>query len=496
MALRIQPDVLHQTLENEMNAIKRSLAALLLIALAGPAAGKSTDVEKIDVLVKKSAELDLFSGTVLVAERGKVIYASAQGMANRDYQLPNSLDTRFNIGSIGKTLTGVAVMQLVQTGKLALGDSLGKHLPDFPFAEKDQITLQHLLNHSSGLGNYMEHPEYGKHLHAEQISELLPLIFDQPPQFAAGSRFAYSNSGMVLLGRVVEKASGLSYADYLRQRILIPAGMQATELAQEQDVLPHRAVGYTPVGGGRYLGNVRRIMPASADGGLRTTVGDLLKFDQALYDDRLLDAAHRSQMFTPSGPHPHLASGWFSADMKGHRAVGHSGGAPGVSAEFRRYIDDGLTLVVLSNYDNVATQLAERIEAVLFELPVSMPTANEAQHAIAQNLIDLDRTSAALAVFDALAADPEPDLNALYQSARLRIVSNMEPKQAVKSLARYIELAGPGAEPSVAAARWRQGNAYEQLGEREQAKLSYQQALKDDPQLEEAAQALAKLAGH
>jgi CubicO group peptidase (beta-lactamase class C family) len=144
---------------------------------------------KIAVLANTNSELEMFSGTLLVARNGKVVYSGAFGEANKDNHVPNTLETRYNIGSIGKTITAVAIMQLVQEGKLKLSETLGKYYPECPFPEKETITIQHLLTHSSGLGDYMEHTDYKAKLATwRPIADALPLIFDQKPDFPAGEQ--------------------------------------------------------------------------------------------------------------------------------------------------------------------------------------------------------------------------------------------------------------------------------------------------------------------
>ena len=470
------------------------LAALLAIPSTALASEAAVQAQEIEALVARHAELDLFSGTVVVAERGKVVYSSAYGQANKDHRIPNRLDTSYNIGSIGKTFTAVAVMQLVEAGKLRLDDTLATHLPGFPFPEKDTITLQHLLNHSSGLGDYMEHADYTRSMSGiRTIADILPLIYTQKPQFPPGERFGYSNSGMVLLGAIIEKASGLTYPDYLQRHVFARAGMKDTHLAQEDDLLPNRSIGYLPNPGGGYRANVREIMPASADGGLRTTAPDLLRYDQSLNGDALLRADSRQRMLTPVGPAPFYASGWFTKRVEGHLAVGHGGGAPGVNAEFRRYPEDGLTVIVLSNYEMGATPLADEIEKSLFGLPYTLPTRADADYARAQQFGEQGHATAALLLLDRLAAADTPHLPALYASARLRINGKVEVERALPALTRYIELAAVDVQPSRAAAWWRKGNAYELLGNTAEARKSYEQSLQLDPGDDQVRQSLGNL---
>jgi CubicO group peptidase (beta-lactamase class C family) len=467
-----------------------------LLAIPSPVlAGKGAmQAQQIEALVARHAALDLFSGTVLVADDGKIVYAGAYGQANRDHRVPNRLDTRYNIGSIGKTFTAVAIMQLVEAGKLRLDDKLAMFLPDFPFPEKDAITIQQLLNHSSGLGDYMEHADY-KHTMSDidTIADILPLIYAQKPLFAPGERFGYSNSGMVVLGAIIEKASGLSYPDYLQRHVFKPAGMKDSHLAQEDEVLANRSIGYTAKPDGGYRANVRTIMPASADGGLRTTASDLLRFDQALNGNTLLNAESRQRMFTPVGPAPFYASGWFTKRVEGHLAVGHGGGAPGINAEFRRYPDDRITLIVLSNQDMGATPLADAIEKSLFGQPDALPTRVDADYARAEQFIEQGHAAAALAILDRLAAAEQPHLPSLYAGAKLRIGAKLEAERAVTALTRYIELAGADAQPSRAAAWWRKGNAYELLGKIAEARQNYEESLRLDPGDEDVKQSLEKL---
>lgn len=479
-----------------MRLIAFAAAALLTLPIPTHATDSDVPLQEIEALVKRHAELDLFSGTVIVADQGKAVYSAAYGDADKDRRIPNRIDTNFNIGSIGKTFTGVAIMQLVEGGKLKLDDTLGTFLPEFPFPEKDAITIQQLLNHSSGLGDYMTHEDYRQTMpQIDSIADILPLIHSQKPMLPPGEQFSYSNSGMVLLGAIIEKVSGLGYGEYLQRHIFEKAGMTGSRLAQEHEALANRSIGYIVSPRGGYVSNRREIMPASADGGLRTTAPDLLRFDQALVGTTLLNNDSKQRMFTPVGPAPFYASGWFTKQVDGHLAVGHGGGAPGVNAEFRRYPDDGYTVIVLSNYGNGATPLAEAIEQALFKLPYTLPTPADADYSRAQQLGEMNHNSAALAILDRLASGDTPHLPSLYTSARLRIIGKVDVEKAVPALARYIENAGDSAQPSISAAWWRKGNAFELLGKPADAKRCYEQSLRLDPDNSEAKESLAQLGG-
>ena len=329
--------------------------------------------EKMGELVAAYGKLDLFSGAVLAAKDGKIIYAGAVGEANKDLKVANALNTRFNIGSIGKTFTGTAIIQLMQERKLKLKDPIGKYLPECPFPEKRTITIHNLLNHTSGLGNYMTHKKYSIYRKkAREIEDILPLIWDQRPEFSAGERFRYSNSGMVVAGAIIEKVSGLSYGQYLKKKIFEPLGMNNSGIIYLDQVIPNRATGYLKRREG-YKSNIFLEPPAFSDGGLYTTVVDLLKFDQALYEEKLLTERSKKIMLTPKSPARGYACGWGTGKMYGKRLVGHGGGASGISAAFYRYIDDRVTVIVLSNYDRAARPVFEALEAIVFGKPYKLP---------------------------------------------------------------------------------------------------------------------------
>jgi CubicO group peptidase (beta-lactamase class C family) len=450
------------------------------------AQGQSGDetARKIATLTKAHAELEMFSGTVLVARNGEVVYAGAFGEANKDHRVPNKLETRYNIGSIGKTVTAVAVMLLIQEGKLQLTDTLGKFYPECPFAEKDVITIRHLLTHTSGLGDYLEHKDYKARLATlRSVADRLPLIYEQKPSFPAGERFEYSNSGMVLLGGIIEKIAGIPYREFIRQRIFVPCGMTASGIVQEEEVLPDRAVGYTQNADGSFTANILVIPAPFSDGGLRTSAGDLLRFDQALKGDMLLSSQSKQVMYTPSPQRETYACGWEVKEFSGQRYVGHSGGADGVEAFFYRFIDSGFTVIVLSNYHNGAEELTSSIMSLLFDThyTYSLPTVADANFRLGYRLQGENMLQDAARVFARnLAADP-PHLLSLFFAANVRIRGGFEVEAAIGYLDRYLRLAGKDVFPTPAMAWEQKGNAYRKLGKTKEAIQAYVRVLKFDP---------------
>ena len=328
--------------------------------------------QKIDEVLDQYVKLDQFSGCVLVAKDAKVLYAKAFGEANKDYHVKNTLNTKFNIGSIGKTFTGVAIMQLVERGKLKVTDPASKYLDDFHFGDK--ITIHNLLTHTAGTYNYFAHPDFlAKMFSIRSVNDALPLIYDQKLLFdTPGEQFSYSNSGIVILGAIIEKVTGQSYSDHIKENIHTPIAMDNTGIHYLDEIVENRATGYVKNPSGAFTINIFVVPPANADGGIETTVGDMLKFDQALYGKKLLSEESKNKMFTPFKND--YAYCWRIEKKYGNTIVGHNGGAPGVSASFRRYTDEKYTLIVLSNYSGGATQnAANTIEAIIFGDQYEMP---------------------------------------------------------------------------------------------------------------------------
>lgn len=317
----------------------------------------------IDVKLTRMAANDQFSGAVLIAKDGKPVFQKAYGFADRDAKTPNTLDTRFRLGSMPKMFTSVAIAQLVQAGKFKYTDSLAQVLPDYPNKEVAQkITVHQLLTHTSGLGDIFtpKFDEIKDQLH--DLKDYLPLFVDQPLRFEPGTDWSYSNAGFIVLGLIIEKQSGQSYYDYIQQHIYNVAGMKSTGAFPKTEKVPNLAVGYTAMGNpdGKLKPNWDTLpYRGMSAGGSDSTVGDMLRFANALRDHKLLNAELTQTIMTGKvdspNPNAKYAYGFEDAHEGGHHIWGHSGGAPGMNGDLGIF-EDGYTVVVLSNLDPPAAQ--------------------------------------------------------------------------------------------------------------------------------------------
>lgn len=351
---------------------------LFIFIYVGLVLGSESVIEKIDQIVQAESKYDLFSGTVLVAKDGKILYAEGIGHANKEYNIPNILETRYNTGSIQKTFIATLIMQLYQEKKISLSDPLNKFYADCPFKTAGQIQIKHLLNHTSGLGNYREHPEYSAKAESfKTISDVLYLVYEQNPEFEPGEKFNYSNTGMLLLKGIIEKVTEMPLDQAIQTRIWKPLGMNSSAFFHGGELLPHRATGHALSDKTLTYGRATGEPSPYAGGGIYTTVLDLLKFDQALYGETLLNEENKRIMFTPVEPSRFYGYGWIVVPFGGTTVIYHGGASGGFSAEFRRYPEKGYTIIVLSNYEGAAFELCNKIDCMLLGEPYTVTTEYE-----------------------------------------------------------------------------------------------------------------------
>lgn len=336
-------------------------------------------IAELERFIEQLVAADVFSGTVLLAKDGEVWFKGAWGQANKDFDVPNRVDTKFNLGSINKSFTAVAIAQLAEQGELGFADPVSKYLgPDWlPEEVADTITVEHLLTHTAGLGSYFNDTFMaGSRERFRVVDDYKPLV-DAKLAFEPGTQYAYSNTGFLLLGAVVEKVTGGSYYDYVRQNIYAPAGMTNSDCYDLDRPVPNLAVGYTwaadDVGEHWETNLFKHVIRGGPAGGGFSTVEDLLRFDQALRANKLVKAETAARMWTPSpqssGQGQDYGHGFAIRGTPGNRVVGHSGGFAGISARLDMYLDTGYTVVVLSNYDQAAEVVGDQVAELLARLP-------------------------------------------------------------------------------------------------------------------------------
>lgn len=321
--------------------------------------------------LKGRAERDEFSGVVLVARDGKALYSHAFGMASKSYEVPNREDTQFNLASVGKMFTAVAILQLAEAGKLSLDDPASKYVPEEWLAQEygSKITIKHLLTHTSGFGTYFEKlNKQSEVFFFRDLGHYKKLIRSETPTFDPGTKWSYSNTGMVLLGVIVERVSGQEYFEYLNEHILKPAGMTKTVALDKDSAVAGRATGYMKLNvSGKAVwreNTVSRVLRGNPSGGIFSTAGDLLRFDQALRAHKLLGAEMTQAAMTPKPEvnSPFYGYGFFaSTEQDVGRVAGHGGDGSGVNCQFKMYLDKGYTVAILSNYGAPSANAVERM---------------------------------------------------------------------------------------------------------------------------------------
>jgi CubicO group peptidase (beta-lactamase class C family) len=372
-----------------MSKSKRTIKAVFLgvFIVTGLFKGSygQAKVDKLDKLIRAYAEYGKFNGSVLVAEKGKVIYKKGLGLADMEWNIPNQPHTKHRLGSITKQFTAMLIMQLVEQGKLKLDVPISTYLPDYSKKNGDIITIHHLLTHSSGIPNMTSFPGFVKDVMRNSYSpaQLVNMSADSTLQFKPGERFAYSNSGYLLLGYIIEKVTGKSYEQVLQEHIFTPLKMNNTGYDHHRTLLKNRASGYEK--NGRHYVNADFIdmsVPHAA-GALYSTVEDLYLWDQALYGNQLLRKENMELLFTkhiPSGGSYHYGYGWGIGKIPlGNTAerietIGHGGGINGFNTQITRIPSDKSFIVLLNNTGGAPLgEMVNAIAAILYDKSYDLP---------------------------------------------------------------------------------------------------------------------------
>lgn len=356
--------------------MKYSPAALLSLGLAlafrpaaaaPSAAGVPTD--EVARFVRAEMDQEKIPGLALLVSRdGHTIRAEGYGLSNVELRTPVKPETIFQSGSVGKQFTATAVMMLAEAGKLGLDDPLSKFFSPAPDWWK-QVTVRELLSHTAGFTDYPDSFDLRKDYSEDQLLEIVEAI---PPAYPPGTSWSYSNMGFLTLGILIHRVTGEFYGDFLQRRIFKPLDMSTTRIINEADIIPNRSAGYRLVNG--RLKNQEWVSPTvntTADGSLYFSILDLAKWDGALYTEKLLKHASTQQMWsvaTLKDGKPNSGDygiGWFIRSKDGRRVIEHEGQWQGFETQISRYVDDGLTVVVLTNLaDAKPEQIAHGVAAI------------------------------------------------------------------------------------------------------------------------------------
>lgn len=356
-----------------MKRMRIRIMALVALGVLLAASASAQDIaSKIDEYMKAQVKVNRFSGSILVARDGQVLVSKGYGMANVEHDIPNTPQTKFRLGSITKQFTAAAILLLEERGKLSVQDSVCTYVPECPPAWQE-ITIHHLLTHTSGIPNFTSFPDYLKTMMVPSPpASTLERFKSKPLDFKPGERMSYSNSGYIVLGYIIEKVTGESYDAFIRKNIFEPLKMVNTGYDVSSQILKHRAAGYARQGEGLINAAYIDMTIPHAAGALYSTVEDLYIWDQALSSGRLLSKASLDKMFTPFKNN--YAYGWTVTTQFNRKVIGHGGGINGFATFIARYPDDKTFVVVLSNLEGAPSgRIARDLAAIVFGESYELP---------------------------------------------------------------------------------------------------------------------------
>ena len=471
----------------------RAVVAGLLLMVAGQLLA-ATKAEKIDALLTKAYELRQFNGSALVADESGVVFKKGYGYANFEWQIPNAPDVRFRLASITKQFTSMVVMQLVGEGKLKLDGKITDYLPDYRKDTGDRITITQLLNHTSGIPSYTSQPGFFANDSRDPYTpaEFVKKFASGDLEFEPGSKFVYNNSAYFILGLIIEKVTGKSYADAVQERIFTPLGMKSSGYDVTATVLSKRASGYEPREGTHVNAAYLDMTIPYAAGSLYSTVEDLYLWDRALYGDKLLREDLKKQLFTPGKED--YGFGWVIKktaldDGKSEvETISHAGGIHGFSTRIFRVPATKELVVLLDNTSrgDKLNAFAASIFSILHGLEARMPRPSIVEvlkqdasgAAIVAQYRELRKTSADAYDFR------EADLN----TVGYRLLTRGRVDDAIEVFKLNVEMYPKSANPYDSL-----GEAYAVKGDKELALKNYRKSVELDPNNKNAIDAIERL---
>ncbi len=351
----------------------KKAALFLLIGIISLKAVSQTPAEEADELLKQYTKQNSFNGVVLIAQKGKILLEKGYGYKNAVAKTLNDSNTVFQIGSITKQFTSAIILQLQEQHKLSLQDKLSKYIPAYP--KGDSITIENLLTHTSGVYNYTNGEEYVKNnsTRPARPNELIESFKNKPFDFSPGTEYRYSNSGYVLLGYIIEKVTGKSYFTVVRENIFIPFKMTHSGFDFSNLKSANKATGYFKLS--EKITKPATIVDSSqsyAAGSIYTTVGDLYKWDRALYTNSIIHDSSLQKTFTPYKAN--YGYGWVIDSSYGKKVVMHSGEISGFTSFFARIPADEICIILLDNKSSSGlAKIAENINSILNQQPYDYP---------------------------------------------------------------------------------------------------------------------------
>lgn len=469
-------------------------AAIVLIA-SQHAALAQDHAAKIQEVLATANKYKQFNGAALVAENGKIVYKGGFGMANMEWNIPNTTDTKFRLGSITKQFTAMLTMQLVEQGKIKLDGKLSDYLPDYRKDVGEKVTIHHLLTHTSGIPSYTSQPGFFANVSRNpyKVDEFVKKYASGDLEFAPGTKYSYNNSGYFLLGAIIERVSGKTYEQALKEMILDPLGMKNTGYDNHDPLITKRASGYvlTPRG---YLNAAYLDMSIPyAAGSMYSTVEDLYLWDQALYTDKLITAQAKEVMYQPFLDN--YAYGWvvtqasFKVNDQPVPVIAHGGGINGFATIIVRFPREKNLIVILDNSSQNPNRIRDAIGKLIYNQPYELPKQSIA--AVIEKTLNEKGIDAAIAEYRDLKAKQataynfgEPELNDLgYQ-----LMGRGKLKEAVEIFKLNVEAYPQGFNTYDSLAE-----AYMNMNERELAIRNFKKSLELNPNNTNAVEMLKKL---
>jgi CubicO group peptidase (beta-lactamase class C family) len=382
--MNVTTEIAHLEVSPRKVIVLIALGYLLSVSCAGQTAVSDRRINaKADDYMRDLVRLDRFSGSVLVARGGQVLLSKGYGMANLEYDEPNSPQTKFRVGSVTKPFTATAIMMLQERGKLSVRDSVCKYVPDCPAAWQS-ITVHHLLSHTSGIPNFTDFPDNDDYERKRMpVRSTLERFKGKPLDFQPGAKFSYSSSNYAVLGYVIERTSGEPYEAFMNEHIFHPLGMKNSGYDHPSDVMKNRATGYLKQGG--VVKNVSYYFEMDtpfAAGSQYSTVEDLYRWSQSLDAGTPISKESLDAMFTAHAPDTYFwhgplnyGYGWFVSRLFNRLLIWHAGVINGFVAYIGRYPDDKVTVIILSNRaDSYVCPASRDLAAIVFGEKYSLPS--------------------------------------------------------------------------------------------------------------------------